>query len=59
MARAEVTPGMIGPSEEEIKSLTGKGAKEGLVPWIPKRLKIAMGVVVGLGATGTVGAAIW
>jgi len=59
MARAEVTPGIIGPSEEEIKSLTGKGAKEGLIPWIPKRLKIAMGVAVGLGATGTVGAAIW
>lgn len=57
--KSRIEPGIIGPSEEEIKSLTGEGAKEGLIPWIPKRLKIAMGVVVGLGATGTVGAAIW
>jgi len=26
MAKAEIEPGVIGPSEEEIKSLTGKGA---------------------------------
>lgn len=59
MARAEVTPGIIGASKEEIESLTGKGAEKGLISWIPRRLKIAMRVVVGLGATGTVGAAIW
>ena len=40
MAKAEITPGIIGPSKEEVESLTGKGAKEGLVPWIPRRLKI-------------------
>jgi len=36
MAKAEI--------KTEIKSLTGKGAEKGLIPWIPKRLKIAMGV---------------
>lgn len=56
MEKVEIEPGIIDPSKEEIESLTGKGAKEGLIPWIPGEWKKGIATALGLATAGGVGA---
>jgi hypothetical protein len=56
MAKTEIKSGIVAPSQEEIESLTGKGAKEGLIPWIPKEWKREIATALGLAIAGGVGA---
>lgn len=60
MAKAEITSGLIGPSEEEIQEINklaeeGKLEPKGLVPILSPGARTAIAAVLGLGCTGCTG----
>jgi len=59
MTKEGITPGIVGPSKKEAESLTGKGAGEGLIPWIPGEWKKTIGVILGITGMAGAGAVIW